>query len=119
MGASLKVCAIKELPPGACRVVRAGDVELAAYNVDGTIYATGNCCPHRGGPLGEGTLDQGVVTCPWHSWQFDCATGVCLDNPRIKVPTYPVQVDGDDVLVSLPAPAPAPTPEPRSPNQQP
>ena len=54
-------------PEGVCRRGRV----IALFNVDGTFYALDGVCPHQGGPLGQGTLEGCIVTCPWHGWQFD------------------------------------------------
>ena len=54
MGELIKVARLSEMPPGTCRHVDAGGQAVAVFNVDGTIYAIGGKCTHRGGPLGEG-----------------------------------------------------------------
>ena len=74
---------VGDLQPGECKTVAVGERELALFNVGGKFYATDNVCPHRGGPLGEGTLDGNVVTCPWHGWRFDVCTGpIAIDSRR-------------------------------------
>src|SRR5206468_6739923 len=61
-----------EVPPGSSKVVQINERVVAIFNVDGTLHALDNTCPHQGGPLGEGYLeDNGVVSCPWHGWTFD------------------------------------------------
>jgi len=74
---------------------------IAIFNVNGNFCAIHNLCPHRGGPLAEGDLEGSVVTCPWHAWQFDVTTGVNVEDENSKVKTYPVKVEGDDVMVEL------------------
>jgi len=64
--ARTKIAETKDLPPGSGTIVEAGGRTLALFNVDGTFYAIDNTCLHRGGPLGEGDLDDTIVTCPWH-----------------------------------------------------
>jgi nitrite reductase/ring-hydroxylating ferredoxin subunit len=97
-----KVARAPDVPPGACRTVSVGDRALALCNVDGTFYALTNTCPHRGGPLGEGVLQAGELSCPWHGWTFDVKTGAMTRNPRLPAAlTYPVRVEGDDVLVAI------------------
>ena len=81
--------------------VQANGQEIALYHVGDKFYATTNVCGHRGGPLGEGLLEGSVVTCPWHGWQWDVCEGTSPGNPEAKIPTYPVKVEGDDVLVEL------------------
>jgi nitrite reductase/ring-hydroxylating ferredoxin subunit len=101
MGNLVRVAAASELLPGQNRVVKADGVEIALFNVDGSFHAIGNVCRHRGGPLGEGSLDGLVVTCPWHGWEYDVTTGAVLTNPALKVPVYRTEVKGDDVFVEL------------------
>ena len=96
----MKVAAVGELKPGENKVVSVDGTEVALFNVDGSFYALGNTCPHRGGPLGEGYLEGDVVTCPWHGWRFNVKTGHNVIMPA-KVPSYKVKVEGDDVMVSL------------------
>lgn len=92
---------ISELQHGACKAVELNGKMVALFNVDGTIYALDNVCLHRGGPLGEGTLQGNVVTCPWHQWQYYVRTGELCGNPAVKVATYPVQVEGDVIKVAV------------------
>ncbi|MBI4182000.1 MAG: Rieske (2Fe-2S) protein [Candidatus Aenigmarchaeota archaeon] len=96
-----KVAALQDLREGEGRVVQAGGQALALFLREGKVYAISNTCLHRGGPLGEGSLDGKVVTCPWHGWQYDIATGANQTNPALPVRAYPVQVQGGDVLVDV------------------
>jgi NAD(P)H-dependent nitrite reductase small subunit len=97
----VRVAAAHELPPGQGRVVRAGEREVALFNVAGTLHAIDNACAHRGGPLGEGALRGAVVACPWHDWRYDVRTGVNVLDDRFRVTSYPVRVEGADVLVEI------------------
>ena len=102
MGELIKVARLSEMPPGTCRHVDAGGQAVAVFNVDGTIYAIGGKCTHRGGPLGEGDLDGTVVTCPLHGAQFDVTTGQVVGPPAGQsVPAYTVVVHGDDIQVDV------------------
>ncbi len=101
MSAPLKAANVADVPPGAAKQVTLGGVEVALFNVGGTLCAVDNTCPHRGGPLSDGALNGATVTCPWHAWDFDVKTGACLTNPAAKLKTYPVQVQGNDVLVTV------------------
>ncbi|KKM25724.1 hypothetical protein LCGC14_1592050, partial [marine sediment metagenome] len=75
------------------------DTVLAS--VDGQFYAFGGECTHRGGPLGEGVLEDDTVECPWHHGRFNVKTGEVVDAPpRSPVPTYRVQIEGDDIKVA-------------------
>ena len=74
---------------------------LAISNVDGTFHAINNTCLHRGGPLGQGVLEDEVVTCPWHGWQYNVTSGESVFNEAIKVQRYEVKVEGEDIFVGF------------------
>lgn len=97
----VRVAAVTDVPPGEARVVEVGGRVLALFNVQGTFFATDNACSHRGGPLGEGTLDGAVVTCPWHAWRWDVRTGANVNNPAVKLGCFPVRVEEGALVVDL------------------
>ena len=101
MGEFVKVARLAELSPGRGRTVQANGRSVAVFHAGGRIYATANECAHRGGPLGEGALDGTTVTCPWHGFRFDVATGQCTHAPGLRVEAVPVRVEGEDVLVEV------------------
>lgn len=94
------VAKLADLLPGTCLSVEIGDIEVALCNVDGTVHAVDNVCPHAGGPLGEGELSGAFIKCPWHGWKFHVQTGERLENPDFAVPRYPVYVDNGVIYVS-------------------
>ncbi len=96
----VKVSALKDLPPGGARAVQFGYKEVGVFNVDGKLYAVDNICPHRGGPLSDGRLEGGVVSCPWHGWQFDVTTGALVMSPDTKLARYKVEIEGEDIFLS-------------------
>ncbi len=93
------VAKVSEIPPGTAKVVVVLGHPVAVFNVDGNFHAVSNVCLHRGGPIGEGTLDGFVVTCPLHGWEYDVRTGKNLENPMARLRTFAVRVDGDEILV--------------------
>lgn len=97
----VKVASTSDLKPGENKIVNVNGTDVALFNVDSEFFAISNTCAHRGGPLGEGFLENDVVTCPWHGWRFNVKTGVNPIMPTAKVPSYQVKVEGTDVLVSL------------------
>jgi nitrite reductase (NADH) small subunit len=100
--AYIKLASLNELPEGALIEVVQGDNPYALCNVAGEIRAISGVCPHHGGPLGQGTLDGSIVTCPWHAYEFDSDTGVCLFSDGLRIPTYPVRIEAGEILVDLP-----------------
>ncbi len=90
-----------EIQEGQGKVDVLNGKEIALFKHEGKIYALANICPHRGGPLGEGSLDEGTVVCPWHAWSFDVKTGKCQTLPEVTQPVFEVKIDGEDVLVNV------------------
>ena len=116
------VAKVAEIPAGARKLIvpfrgRAG---IGVFNVNGRLYALRNICPHNLGPLCTGhvsgrfvasgppsstsatlTMDRDgeVLRCPWHNWAFDITDGRCLSDRTVRAKTYPVVIDGDDVVV--------------------
>ena len=98
----VKVATLSEVAPGTGMVATVNDKEVAVFNVDGTFHVIDNVCKHRGGPLGEGELDGDTVTCPWHSWQYNVKTGVCMTKEGITVDKYEVRVEDGEVKIAVP-----------------
>ena len=96
-------------------VARVEGREIGAVLVNGEVRGIRNRCPHHGGPLCLGTVeerlggapgsydltDTAVLRCPWHGWEFDPATGFCLDDPILRVAVYPAKLEDGRVLVDL------------------
>ncbi len=101
MSKLIEIAKTDEIPPGEGRVITVGNREIALFNADGAFYALENTCCHRGGPLGEGALQGNTVTCPWHMWQFELASGACVNSPGDRVRTYDVVVENGHVSVRL------------------
>ena len=98
----LKLCNAEEAPlPGQVCEVELEGVAICLANVDEELLALDNWCPHRGGPLGQGWMEGECVVCPWHSWAFHARTGEAEFPAGERVAVFPVQRDGDDVLVRI------------------
>ena len=84
--------------------VAIGTRQLALYNLGGRFYATDGICTHAYAPLADGYVEDGVIECPLHGGCFDIRTGAAVGPPCTEgLATYPVRLDGDDVLVGIPA----------------
>lgn len=92
---------LSELAPGSSSTVDVNGKAIALFNVAGVVYAIDNTCRHRGGPLGDGPLEGDVVSCPWHHWEYNVCTGELVTNPAVKLATYPVKVEGDEIKVAV------------------
>ena len=101
MGQFQKVAKKSQLEPSRGTIVEVEGNSIALFDINGKVHAIKNVCPHATGPVGEGSLEGTVVTCPWHGWEFDVVSGASQMNPEIKVETYPVKVEGDDIFVEI------------------
>jgi nitrite reductase (NADH) small subunit len=97
-----RVMGVSDLPAAEeAREVVCGGRLLCIANSGGELSAMDNVCPHRGGPLGQGIVEDGKIVCPWHAWAFDMKTGAAAHTTLAKVQVYEIKVAGDDVLVKL------------------
>ena len=93
---------LSDFPTGTATELIVGGQIVAVFHTDGSVYAMDGICPHQGGPLGKGALDDCVLTCPWHGWQFDVRDGQSLLSPAIRHPTFQTKVEAGRVLIQLP-----------------
>jgi nitrite reductase/ring-hydroxylating ferredoxin subunit len=98
----VKVGTLEQLPVDTVMEVMIGDQPYAICNVAGKVRALSGVCIHRGGPLGQGQIHEGHVVCPYHLWEFDCATGAYDYDPSKCVPVFEVRMDGGDIYIQVP-----------------
>ncbi|MFP6638373.1 MAG: Rieske 2Fe-2S domain-containing protein [Nitrospinaceae bacterium] len=99
----VKVMGVEDLPIGKSAIIAAGEDEIALFNYKGKYYAVANKCPHRGAPLGEGRIEEGIVICPGHEWRYKLENGANMQNPELFIPTYPVKVRNEHIYIGLEA----------------
>ncbi len=91
-----------DIRPGQVRALSVNGHRIVLCNVEGTFFATQDLCTHDGGPLGEGELFDHEIECPRHGGRFDVRTGeVTALPPMFPIKTFPVKVEGGEVLVAL------------------
>lgn len=101
-----RVARLSELADGAGTEVDVGGRRIALFRNGGDVYALDAACPHAGGPIADGMVRDGTVTCPWHWWRFRLDTGERVGSPAVRLACYEVTVRGGDVIVRVPPPAP-------------
>ena len=102
MSKFVKLASKAELPAeNEAKEFTVGDKTICVANVNGTITAMDNVCLHRGGPLGQGMIEDGKLVCPWHGWQWNPATGEAAHNPNARVAVYPLKIENGEVLVEV------------------
>jgi len=100
--AFVKVAKASGVPAGVVMGYEVGRASVAVVNLDGKFYAFEDRCPHMGAKLSTGLLTGNIVICPLHGSQFDVTTGQKVYGPaQGPVMTYPVILEGDDILVPL------------------
>ena len=100
-GTYTNVAKVEDIKPGKCRVVVVNEKEFALFNVGGKFYAIDNLCRHEGGPVGDGDLDDTVVTCPLHGWDYDVTNGENHTEPDLPVKAFEVTVEGSDIKIKI------------------
>ena len=103
-----KVLDPDELPEGRVKTVTAGHKSIAMTHYQGQYGALDNRCPHQGGPLGEGSIENGYLRCPWHGWDYCPHTGKPPGDLEVDdaLETFPVEVKEDGIYIGLVAEEP-------------
>jgi nitrite reductase/ring-hydroxylating ferredoxin subunit/DMSO/TMAO reductase YedYZ heme-binding membrane subunit len=104
----IDACAVADIPENRARVVCLSGERVAIFKYAGKISAVSNVCQHQNGPLGEGKIVSGCITCPWHGYQYVPETGSSPPPFVENIPTFNVRVKNGRVLVD-PKPNPAGT----------
>ena len=93
------VCRVDEIPEKCAKVVSLAGERVAIFRYDGKVSAISNVCQHQNGPLGEGRVLDGCVTCPWHGYQYRPESGAAPAPFKEKVPTFRARVAEGVVFV--------------------
>ncbi len=93
------LCAAAEIPDGRAKIGMVGRERVAVFRYDGKLSAVSNVCRHQNGPLGEGRIVDGCITCPWHGYQYRPDSGTSPPPFNDKIPTYDLSLIDGRVLV--------------------
>jgi 3-phenylpropionate/trans-cinnamate dioxygenase ferredoxin subunit len=94
-----RVASLSELADGTCLAVEVDGLPVVLVRSGDRIAALENRCPHAGAPLSEGFVEGPNITCSWHGWSFDLASGRSPDDPSAAVPVFEVKVEGGEIFV--------------------
>ncbi len=98
-----KLADLDEVPQGTMYEAEHGSEPMIVANVDGEICVFAALCTHLDGPLSQGGIDGGVVSCPWHGSTFDVRSGAALKEPAERpLTTYAVSIEGGEIRVAIP-----------------
>lgn len=96
----VEVGSVSEIPENRAKIVTIGGERVAVFKYDGKIAAISNVCQHQNGPLGEGKVIGGCITCPWHGYQYLPESGASPPPYTEQVPTFTVKLSGDRIFVN-------------------
>jgi 3-phenylpropionate/trans-cinnamate dioxygenase ferredoxin subunit len=98
----VNVASLSELAPGKMMRVEVGRLRILLANVNGRVCAADDTCSHEEASLSTGSLRGDLVKCPLHGSRFNVCTGEVLDDPASEnLKTYPVRLDGENILVQV------------------
>lgn len=98
----VRICAQSELPPAnQVRELTVAGRGLCVANIDGSICVMDGTCPHEGGPLGEGSIEDGRVVCPWHGYAFDVHTGEADGAPELRAEVFESKVEAGELRARI------------------
>lgn len=107
----VKVCLVGDIMENRARMFCIDQERIAVFRVEGKLFAVNNVCKHQHGPLGEGQIVDGCITCPWHGYQYLPQNGVAPPPFKEKVSTYDVRIE-DGAVWLMPKPYPEGTERP-------
>lgn len=98
----IEVAALEDIPRPGARVVRTDTMDVALFRTgDDRVFALRDACPHRGGPLSQGIVHGGTVSCPLHNWKIDLATGEALGPDEGCTNAFATKVENGRVFLAL------------------
>ena len=92
-------CAVNDIPEKRARIVTVSGERVAIFRYDGKISAVSNVCQHQNGPLGEGRILDGCITCPWHGYQYLPESGASPAPFKERIPTFKVRIQDGRVFI--------------------
>jgi nitrite reductase/ring-hydroxylating ferredoxin subunit/DMSO/TMAO reductase YedYZ heme-binding membrane subunit len=105
------VCHLNEIPEQHAKIFCIGNERIAVFKTDGKLFAVSNVCKHQHGPLGEGKIIDGCITCPWHGYQYFPHNGQSPAPFKEKISTYDLKIEMGSVWLH-PQPYPEGTERP-------
>lgn len=96
----LHVCEVDEIEEDRAKIFTVANERVAVFKYEGKLSAVHNVCKHQGGPLGEGKIIDGCITCPWHGYQYLPGNGQSPPPFTEKVATYELKLEGSTVYIN-------------------
>lgn len=97
-----RVGTINDIPRRGARCVQNGDMTIAIFRTsDDRIFALEDKCPHKNGPLSQGIVHDGCVTCPLHNWVISLESGLAQGADEGETRAFPIKIDDETILIDL------------------
>jgi len=101
-GTWIEIGVLSDIPSQGARCVNVGEMTVAIFrNVDDRIFALEDKCPHKNGPLSQGIVHDGCVTCPLHNWVISLETGKAQGADEGETRKFSVKLEGERVFLSI------------------
>jgi len=98
----VKIGTVAEIPNGERKIVEVEGISIGVFHYHGDWYALRNSCLHRSGPVCTGSLKDGILTCPWHGYQYDVTNGEFLLDSSAKLEMFSVEIRDGDIYLRVP-----------------
>lgn len=95
------VAKVRDVPAMGTKLVSVEGQDLLLVNLKGVIYAVESECPHQGAPLSGAIVKDTYLSCQRHGYRFELKDGSCKEHPECVLKTWPVRIEGDDIIVDL------------------
>ncbi len=100
----ISIGSINDIPLRGSRCVKNGDMTIAIFRTaENKIFALEDKCPHKNGPLSQGIVHDGCVTCPLHNWVISLESGTTQGADEGQTLAFPIKLIGEEILISLTA----------------
>lgn len=97
-----EIAKLEDIPRLGARVLRTDTMDIAIFRTSADqVFALRDQCPHKGGPLSQGIVHGGTVTCPLHNWKIDLASGEAQGPDQGCTNSYPVKVESGIVYLAF------------------
>jgi len=98
----VKIGNLRDIPRRGARCVKNGEMSIAIFRTaDDRVFALEDKCPHKKGPLSQGIVHDGCVTCPLHNWVISLETGLAQGADEGQTLAFPVRLEGDEIVLGL------------------
>ena len=99
----IAIGSLDDIPQQGARCVKNGNMTIAVFRtIDDRVFALEDKCPHKDGPLSQGIVHDGCVTCPLHNWVINLETGAAQGADEGQTASFPVKLEDQTVYLALP-----------------